>query len=56
MQEESFEGVGVVGVFAVEDVFLVRVDGHVLEHADEVEGAEFLDEAEARLDAVVVGS
>ena len=55
LEEEGLDGVSVVVVFAVEDGLFVRVDGHVLEHADEVEGAEFLDEAEAGLDAVVVG-
>ena len=54
LQEESLDAVGVVVVFAVEDCFFIGIDGHVLQHADEVEGAEFLEEAEARLHAVVV--
>ena len=54
LEEEGFDGVGVVVVFAVEDCFFVGVDGDVLEHADEVEGSVFLDVAKAGLDAVEV--
>jgi hypothetical protein len=54
LSEESFDAVCAIVVFAVEDIAFVRVDGDVLEHTDEVEGAEFLDETEPVLHGVVV--
>lgn len=41
-------------MFAVEDVALGRVDGNILQHTDEVESAEFLDETEPGLNRVVI--
>ena len=54
LQEESFDRIGIIVMFAVKDGLLVRINGDILKHADEVERCEFLNEAEAGLDAVVV--
>lgn len=47
LQEEGLDAVGVVVVFPVEDVALGGVDGDALEHADEIQGGDFLEETEA---------
>ena len=46
LQEEGLDAVGVVVVFPVEDVALGGVDGDALEHADEVQRGDLLEETE----------
>ena len=47
LQEEGLDAVGVVVVFPVEDVALGGVDGHALEHADEIQRGDLLEEPES---------
>ena len=54
LREESLNAIRAIIVLSVEDVFLHRIDGDILQHTDEVEGAEFLDEADPCLDGFVV--
>lgn len=54
LHEERFHAVRAVVVLAREDVALERVDSDVLEHADEVDGRNLLEETDAVLHAVVV--
>ena len=53
-EEKGERGVGAVGMLVIEDLLFVGVDGDVLEHADEVEGGELLDEAQAGLHTIVI--
>jgi hypothetical protein len=54
LRKESLNTIRPIITLSVKDVFLHRIDSNVLQHADEIESAEFLDEADARLYRFVV--